>query len=52
MAHVALHAADCLQAFTGADIIVHEIGNNVSVADLQHKPATVRDDRVVSAYSS
>eukprot|EP00878_Enallax_costatus_P014684 GHUV01015360.1.p1 GENE.GHUV01015360.1~~GHUV01015360.1.p1 ORF type:complete len:309 (+),score=93.91 GHUV01015360.1:313-1239(+) len=37
------------QAFTGADIIVHELGDNVTLADLQQKPAAARDDRLVSA---
>jgi len=38
-----------LQAFDGADIIVHEIGGNVSLADLRERPAAVRDDRLVSS---
>lgn len=37
------------QAFDGADIIVHEIGGNVSLADLRERPAAVRDDRLVSS---
>lgn len=37
------------QAFEGADIIVHELGNNVTVADLMERPAAVRDDRLVAS---
>lgn len=39
----------CVQAFDGADIVMHEIGNNVTVADLMERPAAVRDDRLVGS---
>jgi hypothetical protein len=42
---VADGAAACMQAFDGADIIMHELGNNVSIRDLMERPAAVRDDR-------
>lgn len=51
-AYICTCAAIAMQAFTGADIIVHEIGDNVTFADLQQKPAAARDDRLVSAHSS
>jgi hypothetical protein len=37
--------AACMQAFDGAEIIVHELGNNVSLRELMERPAAVRDDR-------
>lgn len=53
MYHAASHVAHCrLQAFSGADIIVHEIGDTVALADLQQKPTAARDDRLVSSYST
>lgn len=39
----------CAQAFDGADIIVHELGNNVTVSDLMERPAAVQDDRLVAS---
>lgn len=37
------------QAFDGADIILHELGGNVSLRDLMERPATVGDDRQAAA---
>jgi hypothetical protein len=40
-----------VQAFEGADMIMHELANNVSIADLMEQPASVRDDRMVPSSS-
>lgn len=37
-----------LQAFEGADVIVHELGDVIRIGDLAERPAQVRDDRRVS----
>jgi hypothetical protein len=34
-----------MQAFDGADMIMHELGGNVSVHDLMEPPAAARDFR-------
>jgi hypothetical protein len=39
----------CVQAFDGADMIMHEVRNNVTVADLMERPAAVGDDRLVGS---
>lgn len=39
----------CVQAFDGADIIVHELGGNVALSDLMERPAAVQDDRLVGS---
>lgn len=41
--------AVCMQAFDGADIIMHELGSNVAISDLLERPAAVQDDRLVSS---
>lgn len=44
-----VYAVRCMQAFDGADIIVHELGDNVTLANLRERPAAVQDDRVAPA---
>jgi hypothetical protein len=44
-----MHVWRCVQAFDGADIIVHELGNSISIADLLERPAAVQDDRLVAS---
>lgn len=44
-----MHVWRCVQAFDGADIIVHELGNSISIADLLEQPAAVQDDRLVAS---
>jgi hypothetical protein len=34
-----------MQAFDGADMIMHELASNVALRDLMERPAAVRDDR-------